>query len=190
MKYLFLVLTLTLALNFSANAQAQIVKQRAKGVANTPQPANPAAAVGVPRPAPMATPPNAQQQHIAKLKADLIAIHSAGTVTDQAKLTFARDLLTVAQGAHHPSTNSVAALANSLLPALADRKVPVSVNDRMVQKLVVLMNSHGLSSTRAQEIAGEARTALTSSGVSTEAAAQIASDLQTIAAEIQKPAGL
>ncbi|MBC8094409.1 MAG: hypothetical protein H7Y43_01230 [Akkermansiaceae bacterium] len=190
MKCLFLVLTLVSAAGLSAHAQSQIVKERAKGAANTPAPGNSTPGAGTTRPLPKATPANAQQQHIARLKADLADVRSSGNVTEQAKRQFARNLMAVAQGTPRPSTNSLTALANSLLPALADRKIPVSAHDRLVEKLVVVMNSRGLSAARANEITEEARTALANSGVAAEAAAQVATDLQTIATEVRKPAGL
>ncbi|HLP76296.1 MAG TPA: hypothetical protein VK327_05195 [Candidatus Paceibacterota bacterium] len=175
----------------AANAQPEmIIKQRARGAANgnAAQPVTPAPAAVAPRPTPVATPPNAQQQRVARLKADLAEVRSAGNVTDQVKRNFELDLVAIAQGSHKPSTNSVAALANSLLPALSDRKISAGLNERLMQKLVVLMNCHGLSASRAQEIIEEAKTAMTSCGISTDVAAKIATDLQAIVTEIQTPA--
>ncbi|MGN6554722.1 MAG: hypothetical protein ACTHLW_13515 [Verrucomicrobiota bacterium] len=177
-----------------ASAQPdQIIKQKAKATAShnnaqqgVPSAATPGLSTSAPRPAPVATKPNAHQQHIARLKADIAAIHHAGAATAEAKQQFATDLLGTAQGANKPSTNSVAALANSLLPALANNQVSTAADARLVEKLVVLMNSHGLSSTRTQEIAEEAQTALQSAGVPAADAAKISSDLQAIASEVQQ----
>ena len=123
-------------------------------------------------------------------RASLAAVRSAGTVSEQAKKDFARDLLGIASGSNKPSSNSVNAVANTLLPALTEKKLSTALLDRLVQKLVVLANSHGLSETRAQEIADEAQTALTAAGISTETAAQIAMQLRALAADVQHPASL
>ena len=190
-RSLFTLLMLNLCVT-AVLAQAEIVKQRAKGVANVNNPpagnSSAAPVTSAPRPAPTATPPNVQQQRVTKLKADLAGIHQAGKVSPEAKQEFTKDLLALAQGATRPSASSLSALADSLLPAIADQKVSRAIDDRLVQKLVVLINSRGLSSTRTQEIADEAQTALTSAGVSAEDAAKISSALQAIATDVQQAA--
>lgn len=192
MKALILTAAIfSVTLLWNAGAQPEmIIKQRARNLGNSgnnQRPAAPANNNAVARPAPMTTPASAQQQHIARLKADLAAVRSAGAVSDQAKKDFANDLIGIANGTHKPSTNSINAIASSLLPALADKKLPITLSDRLVQKLVVLANSHGLSDTRTQEIAAEAEAALTSAGVSTETAAQIGTDLRALASDVQHP---
>lgn len=194
MRALILTAIVSLAFFWSASAQPEtIIKQRARSVGsggNNARPTSPAPSGATVRPMPVATPASSQQQHISRLKADLAAVRSAGAVSEQAKKDFARDLLGIASGSNKPSSNSVNAVANTLLPALTEKKLSTALLDRLVQKLVVLANSHGLSETRAQEIADEAQTALTSAGISTETAAQIAMQLRALAADVQHPASL
>lgn len=192
-----LVLTAMISMAFLWNASAlpeTIIKQRARNVGNsggnTARPAAPANSSAPARAMPVATPASSQQQHIAKLKADLAAVRSAGVVSDQAKKDFIRDLLGIASGSNKPSSKSLNAVANTLLPVFTDKKLPTTLSDRLVQKLVVLANSHGLSDARAQEIADEAQAALISAGVSTETATQIATDFRALASDVQHPSSL
>ena len=179
----------------TAHGQAEvIVRERAKGVVNqnnarqgaqpaAPAPANPGAPMTAP---PVPSRPTIQQQHIAKLKADLARVRQEGKVTDESKKEFARDLLVTAQGSGKPDLTTLTNLAQHWLTAVASRDVTAAADDKLVSKVVVLLNSGGLSATRTQELADESQAALQSAGVSAAAAAKINADLQSVAADIER----
>jgi hypothetical protein len=174
----------------AAFGQANIDHIKAQARAVTGQnrtPPGPAPAPTPAYPTPMLAPvkPSVQQQNISRLKADLANVHQDGKATDQSKQAFAKDLMAAVQGSSKPGTNSLARLADSLLPALAPKNVLADADDKLVLKIVIMLNSRGLSSTRLQEIADEAQTALQSAGVPADEAARIAGDLHAVAADIQ-----
>ena len=205
----FAICTLTLGLftlaTFGQGSEA-IARQRAKNLANqnnnrsvdasspsTSAPAMPAKPAPTPAPGSLAAPttpakPNQHQQNIAKLKVDVARIHTEHKVTDQSKEEFSRDLLSIAQGSTKPSPATLSKLADDLLPALAASSVTTAADDKLVQRLVVVVNSGGLTATRTQEISEETQTALQSAGVSPADASKVASDLQSISADIRPAA--
>jgi hypothetical protein len=169
-----------------------IARERAKNASNqtnSRQGAQPAPApvpAGTPaRPAPVNR-PTAQQQNIAKLKATLARVHQEAKATDQVKEEFARDLLAAAQGSGKPSKATLTRLTDHLLTALSAKEVSATVDERLIPKMVVLLNSGGLSAKRTSEIAAEARTVLQAAGVSNEAATRIANDLEAVAADVDQ----
>ncbi len=180
----------------TAHGQAEvIVRERAKGVANQnnarqgAQPAAPATAASpaaVPTAPPAASRPTVQQQNIAKLKADLARVRQEGKVTDKSKQGFAKDLLVTAQGSGKPSMTTLASLSEHWLAAVASKDVTAVADEKLVSKVVVLLNSGGLPTRRTQELADESQAALQSAGVSAEAAAKINADLQLIAADVER----
>src|SRR5262249_54171182 len=144
-----------------------LVRERAKNIANQnnaqqgapAQPAQPGPAAA-PMPPPAPRPPSVQQQNLTKLKADLARVRQAGKATDAAKQEFVKDLQAVVQGKGRPSSATLSNLADHLLAEIASGKVPASLDDKVVSKLQVLLNSGGLPASRSKEIAGEAQTAL------------------------------
>jgi hypothetical protein len=205
----FAICTITLGI-FTLAAFGQgsdaIARQRAKNLANqnnnrpvdpaTPPgatPAMPAKPAPTPAPGSLAAPvtqakPNQHQQNIAKLKVDVTRIHTEHKVTDQSKQEFSHDLLSVAQGTTKPSPAAISKLADDLLPALAASSVTTAADEKLVQRLVVLVNSGGLSTERTHEISEETQTALQSAGVSPADASKVAGDLQAIAADVRPAA--
>jgi hypothetical protein len=204
----FAICTLTLGM-FTLAAFGQgsdvIARQRAKNLADqnnarqanqTTTPAAPATpAKPAPAPGSMVAPPtpakpNQHQQNISKLRADVAKIHTEHKVTDQSKEEFSRDLLSVAQGSTKPSAASLSRLADALLAALAPASVSTAADEKLVQRLVVLVNSGGLTPTRTQEISDEVQAALQSAGVPAADASKIASDLQLVASDVRPAAKL
>ncbi len=180
-------------------AQAEVaVKQRAKKLSDDNN-----AQQGV-KPPPAATPrhdttatttqsgsaltPPPQQQTATMLKADLAAVRAKGQTTPELKQEFVKHLSVAVRGSAQPSSLALDKFADSLLAAIATKDVSSTNDARLVQNVIVTLNSAGLSSRRTQEIADEVQAALMAAGVPSDAASTAASDLKNIGTEVQSNA--
>ena len=111
-----------------------------QGVPSPAQPSQP----GQPgRPAAPAVPttPNTQlQQSLARVRANLAAIQANSTVTAGQKQQLTTNLLACAQGAGKPSPGTVAALADSLTAAFAQKPLSEGSRNRLVSDLAAVLN--------------------------------------------------
>jgi hypothetical protein len=83
-----------------------------------------------------------------------------------------------------PATNAV-----KIAPVTSDANPALAANDtKIVDNLVVAVNSVGLSAARLQEIANDLQSALTTEGVALDTAAIVADDLKALVAEVQEAA--
>jgi hypothetical protein len=192
MKPLIALFALGLIARSAFGGPEIIIKQRAKELNNqnnvrqgvTPaQPAAPQAA----RPA-VPTAAAAQQQNVAKLKADLAKIKAKSQITTEQKQQLTRDLLGVAQGATKPSSAAVAKLANDLSAAMADKTLGAAEQARLVQDLVGVLNGANISPSQTQAIAADVQAIFQANGLARNEAATIANDLKAVAGEIQTAA--
>lgn len=184
-----LMFALAALLAFAAVAgQEQIIKQRAKDTANqnnarqgvTP-PAGQQPAPGAPPPAARPLPPDP----VAKVRADLAAIVTAGKVTPEKQQEFSANLLALARGKTKPTGASVSKFAGALAEALAGKKLETAAQSRLVQNLNLLLNSASLSDTRTQEVAAEVQSVLQKAGVTDATTTTLMSGLDTVVAEVQ-----
>lgn len=150
----------------------------------TAQPASPATAQ--PPAAPIK--PSTQQQAATKLKADIAEARAKGEATAELKKQFAQDLSAAAQGSSRPSLAALTRFGESLLTAVAAKKITLTDDTKLVKNVVVSLNSAGLSPARLQEINDEVQTVLTKSGVSTGETSLVAQHLSAVVAEIQSSA--
>jgi hypothetical protein len=128
----------------------------------------------------------AQQQNIDKLQNDLTAIKAGSEVSPEQKQLLATDLTTLAKGATKPSKNSLTKLANDLSAALADKNVSAKDQGPLAKALNIVVNSANISPTQAQAFIKAAQDVLTKSGVPTQAAQTVGTDLKAIISELQK----
>jgi hypothetical protein len=173
----------------------QIIKQRAKELSNQNNvrqgvaPPTPAAPPPTARPAAQpaaATPAIAQQQNIAKLKADIAALGTKSQANPDQKLQFVRDIVAAARGAAKPSQASASKFAGDLAAALADKTVSPADQTRLAQDIEAIVNGAALPQSQTQAIAADVQAILQVSDVKRPAAVTVADDLKAIAAEVQK----
>lgn len=193
MKYLIVAAATLVCM--AANAQTGVdamAKQRARDVANQNNnrnvevppttPAAPAASAPAPTPPPM----NAAQQAFARFQSSLFVVNSNSTAA--VKQQFTSNLGAVAQGANKPSPATVSKLSDHLTTALAEAKLSAAKKTHVAQVVAVLMNSGTQPPDRKQTMIKDVQSTLESGGSSSENAAAVAADLQSVADEIQKTA--
>lgn len=195
MKHLIIAVA-TIAACLAVNAQTGVdamAIQRARNAANqnnnrsmdpnaytgaTPAPATAVPAAAAPQPM------NSAQQAYARFQASLLAMNTNST--DAAKQLFAGNLAGVAQGTK-PSATSTSKLSEQLATALSESKLTSTKKTRVAQDVSVLMNSANKTPEQAQTMIRDVRSTLESGGASSENAAAVATALQTVVEEIQKP---
>lgn len=193
---LLLVLTLT-ATTVSAQYSRIIQKarslddkmtQRHNSADGAPPPGVAPAKPGAPAtPQPAVAPlkPSTQQQAATKLKADIATARNKGEVSAEAKREFAADLKLAVLGSSRPDAEALQAFAGSFLPTVAAKGVAATGDSRLVQNIVIALNSAGLSASRLGEITSELESTLTKSGAEGAAAAKSGQDLRAIIDQIQ-----
>lgn len=155
----------------------------------------PAAPAGKPAPAAQPQPPAAPptpttaQQSLAKLKADIAAVRKSGKPAPEQKKEFVNDLFAAVRGNSQPSPAAVAKFAGSFLSAVAPKSVALTNDTKVVQAIILSLNSGGLSMTRLSEINDEFAQHLTTAGLTAGDAASVAADLKAVVADIQKNLG-
>ena len=199
MKTLFITFVVLGLLTAQTFGQTSRIRQRAsaltsptnnaqQGIDTPPTP--PSASATAPRPATPAAPvvpltATPQQKSTAKLKADLANVRAKGEATPALKQQFAKDLLAAARGSAKPSAYSTEKFTDVLLTRIADKNVSAAGDAKLVQSLVLAVNSFGLSSTRTQEIVADLQTALKSAGMAEDDVAAVSGEFKTLALEVQ-----
>src|SRR5688572_29129271 len=153
MKRTIAVLLITVFCGIHVQAQYSRLKDKARNLDDKINERHNAAENGAPPPglppkagaaktaAPAATPqpivapvkPGNQQQAATKLKADIAAARAQGEVTDEAKKQFAQDMKLAVMGSSQPSPATLAAFAESFLPAVAAKNVSSASDAKLVQ---------------------------------------------------------
>lgn len=175
---------------FAASAFAQsdvIIKQHAKeirdqnnvrqGVTSPAPPPQPAT------PNPTTAAPNPVQQSLAKVRADITAIQPTSQVTAQQKQQLAKDLLASAQGANKPSSTTVAALAEELSAAFAQKSLSEKDCSRLLTDLAAVLNPANIQQTQMQAILSDIQAVFQVSGVARKDAIKISDAAKAVAAE-------
>jgi flagellar motor protein MotB len=186
-------------LTAQASGQTARIRQRASALANptnnvqqatnTP-PSPPSTSATASRPATPAAPavpltPTTQQKSAAKLKADLAAVRAKGEATPALKQQFAKDLLAAARGTAKPSAYSTDRFSDVLLTRIADKSVSAGGDAKLIQSMVLAVNSFGLSSTRTQEIVNDLQSALKTAGMADDNVTAVGNEFKTLALEVQ-----
>lgn len=184
--------------SFGQGAQADQIKRRAKdlnqqnnvrqGVAPPAQ--APAKPVTVPapttaRPATPAPPATVQQQHVARMKADLASMKAGTPMTAEQKKQFTNDLLAAARGPKKPSVAAVGKFVNNFATALGGKTLDPAQQSRLAQNLEAVVNSAAMPVTQTDAIAGDVQAILEVSGAKRNDAASVAKDLKALAAELR-----
>ncbi len=184
---IFLALTFFLAVITNSVHAAGIVdiKQRARDVTKPPAPAP--AAKPAAQPANTPALPEAQQQNITRLQADLAALVIKTQVTPGQAQQFQKDLIGAVQGPSKPGREVISRLAEDLAAALTDRKLSATQQGRLAKDLHVVLNS-AYTPMEAQVHGNEMLTILKTIGVGPAELQTVTNDLKAIAAELQRNA--
>lgn len=183
---------------FGQGAQADQIKRRAKELSNQnnvrqgvppPTPAPPSAAPARPaatapvtaKPA-AANPVTAQQQNIARLKADFAAFKVGTQVTSEQKQQLVRDLLAAARGPNKPSTSAVGSFVNLLAAALVGKGIEAPEQSRLAQNLEAIVNGASLPPAQTDAIAADVQAILQVCGARRAEAVAAADSVKAIAA--------
>jgi|SRR5215813_8429646 len=183
-----LLLSLFAASTFGQGADI-IIRERAKqlrdqnnarqGVpppAQATKPATPA-----PGQTPAATP---QPAGLARLQTDLLAVKTNATVTAEQQQRLANDLAAIAQGPARPSSAATTKLAANLAAGLSQKSLSQNERSRLVQDLNALLNGASLPKDQTTDLIADVQKIFKG----TEHAAAVATDLKSIAGEVQKTA--
>ncbi len=179
----------------AANAQIgvdAIAKQRAKDVANQNNNRNvdpygspaPAASASTPATAPAvtATPMTPAQQAFGRFQLELFSVKTNSS--PEAKQQFSKDLSAVSQGANKPSAATAGKLSDHLTTAMAEAKLTQTKKTRVAQEVGMLLNSAKTPVDQKQAMIKDVQTTLQTGGASSENAAAVEADLQTITQEV------
>jgi len=179
-----------------AQGSAVIIKQRAKELRNqnnveqgVPSPAPPvqsAAPAAGPTAAAPARPLTPQQQVLARLRADLIAIKPEAPASLAMKQQLARDLIAAAQGPNKPSQIAANKLAEGLSSALSEKLLSGATRDRLLQDVNAVLNPQKIAQSQLTDIAGDIQAIFQNNNLDRKQAVAIASDAKALALEIQK----
>jgi hypothetical protein len=153
-----------------------------------PQPGAPAPATPPPSGQRLVMPPSkpgTQQQAATKLKAAIAALRAKGEVTAEDKKQFTQELKDSAIGSGKPKPESLEKLTDTLLPLIAAKTVLPSSDAKIVQSLVVSLNSGGLSASRMVEIGDEVEAGLTKVGIAAPEAAKVKEQLAVVIADVR-----
>jgi hypothetical protein len=196
MKTTFVLLGAAILLAGSVFADPIIVKKRALEVRdqnNVRQGVTPAKLPGAPaQPSQPAAPtaptaPNPYlQQSLAKVRANLAAIQANATVTPQQKQQLTTNLLACAQGASKPSLATLAALAESLTAALAQKPLSESSRNRLVSRLAAVLNPAGIQATQMQAVYDDIQAIFQTNEMPRKDAVKIVDQVKAVAAETQR----
>lgn len=126
------------------------------------------------------------QQSLAKVRADLAAIQANSPVTSTQKQQLARDLLASAQGPGKPSATTVAALADSLTSAFAQKPLPESSRNRLVSDLAAVLNPANMQSAQMQAIYNDIQAIFQANGMVRSEAVKLVDQVKAVAAETRK----
>jgi hypothetical protein len=123
----------------------------------------------------------ARQEHLDKLKSDLIAIAPRSTPTQDQKTTLYQDLLAVVDGSKKPAPAAVQQLSADLAGFLSRRGQGRALDtQRLAQDLKVVMNSAYMTSTVVHSATRASQELLKSAGAAEPDTRAIVTDLETI----------
>jgi hypothetical protein len=177
----FLVLAGALLFSNAAHGDAgTIIRERAKGVSQTPPPpGSRPTAVAPSAPAPQPNPAMAAtQQNISNLANDLLALQTDA----KRKQPLINDLNAAAAGIK-PAKATISGLADDLALALAGKNLSAEQCAKFARCLRGVSNRAHLSPAQERGVFEDATKILTAAGVSPEQTAKIITGLKTIAAE-------
>ena len=160
-----------------------------QGVTPPSQPTQPAAQPATRpamQPATTTANPTPVQQALARVRADLAAIQANSQVTPEQKQQLAKDLLATAQSANKPTAATVAALANDLSAAFAQKPLPETDCNRLLTDLAAVLNPANIQSAQMQAIFADIQAIFQVNGLSRKDAMRIADDAKAIAAETKR----
>lgn len=185
--FLVTVVFLVVVTNGAHAAGIVDIKQKARDVTKQPAPAPVPGAKPVAQPANAAPLPEAQQQNITRLQADMAALVTKTQVTPGLAQQFQKDLIAAVQGPSKPGRESISRLADDLTTALTDRKLSAGQQARLAKALHVVLNS-AYAPMEAQVHGNEMLAILKAIGVGQTEVQAVANDLKAIAAELQRNA--
>jgi len=191
MRPIFALLGAATLLAGGAFAQSDIIiKKRAQeirdqnnvrqGVASPSQPRQPSQPAA---PATPTAPATLLQQNLAKVRADLAAIQLNSTITPAHKQQLTKDLLACAQGAGKPSSATIAALAESLLAASAQKPLSDASRSRLVSDLAAVLNPANIQPSQMQAIYADIQAIFQNNGMARKDAVKIVDQVKAIGAE-------
>jgi hypothetical protein len=132
---------------------------------------------------PTTTAPNPVQQSLAKVRADLSAIQPNSQVTAQQKQQLAKDLMATAQGANKPSSATVAALAEELSGAFAQKSLSEQDLKRLMTDLAAVLNPANIQPTQMQAIYSDIQAIFQVGGLARKDAVKVSEAAKAVAAE-------
>ena len=181
-----------------AQGSANIIKQRAKelrdqnnveqGVPSPAPPVQPAAPGAAPTASAPARPLTPQQQVVARLRADFIAIKPEAPASLAIKQRLARDLIAAAQGPNKPSELAANKLAESLSSALSEKLLSATTRERLLQDVNAVLNPETIARPQLTDITGDIQAIFQANNLDRKQAVAVASDAKALAVEIQKAA--
>lgn len=202
MKMIIITASLTalfVQASLGQGAQADQIKRRARELNNqnnvrqgvtppTQAPAKPVVPPRVVQPAKTApqTPASVQQQHIARIKADLAALKAGTALTAEQKQKATANLLAAARGPKKPTTTTVSKFINDFSAALGGKALTPEQQDRLAQNFEALVNSANLATAQTDAIADDVQAVLQVAGAKRADAVTARTAAKAIAAELLK----
>jgi hypothetical protein len=123
------------------------------------------------------------QQNLAKVRSDLAAIQANATITPAQKQQMTKDLLACAQGSNKPSSATVAALAESLLAASAQKPLSDASRSRLVSDLAAVLNPANIQASQMQAVYADIQAIFQANGMARKDAVKIADQVKAVGAE-------
>jgi hypothetical protein len=181
-----------------AQGSAVIIKQRAKelrdqnnveqGVPSPAPPVQSAAPGAAPAAAAPARPLTPQQQNLARLLGDLIAIKPEAPATPAMKQRLAKDLIAAAESPNKPSQIAANKLAESLSSALSEKLLAAATSRRLLQDINAVLNPQKIAQPQLTDITADIQAIFQANNLDRKQAVAVASDAKALAVEIQKAA--
>jgi hypothetical protein len=123
------------------------------------------------------------QQNLAKVRSDLAAIHANAAITPAQKQQLTKDLLACAQGSSKPSSATVAALAESLLAASAQKPLSDASRSRLVSNIAAVLNPANIQASQMQAVYADIQAIFQANGMARKDAVKIADQVKAVGAE-------
>ncbi len=196
MKTAFTLLGAVVFLAGSVFADPIIVKKRAlelrdqnnvrQGVTPQNLPGQPVQPKQPVSPAASPAPDPVLQQNLAKVRADLAAVQANAAITPRQKQQLATNLLACAQGPGKPSPGSAAALADSLLAALAQKPLPEASRNRLVSRLAAVLNPGKIQASQMQAVYDDIQAIFQANGMQRREAVNLANQVKAVGSQTQR----
>ena len=126
------------------------------------------------------SPRDSQRQNLAKLKADLKAIHGKSQITKQQKQAVAQELYAILSAAQRPSQESVQALAGDLTQFLADGKIGPGEAFQLTTDISSVLSAANISQESAQKLKAEVQVLLKASNLTQADVKLLQQDIQAV----------